>query len=961
MNLRKERLTALFILSAFTVVFLFSAFHLSFKESGSLEYVCSVEIEYYGSDEQKIEELITIPLENELRKLSNVLEIFSCIQKNKSTTSIYFESSVDKTKTYLSLRSAVDSVYESFPSDVQRPRFYNTSSDSRPCFEVAFPCTDEYKLEELRSLVQNMIKPKILAFEDVADVVLNGGAVKEIHVSFNNEKLLKTSKTPLQIATVIQDSNFVLPAAGCKENKNLINFSTRVKDLNTLSDVPLFFEKSLTYLNDLACIKEDFRDEEEIVLLSGRPCVSLGVLLSSGGSKIKLCNECKTEIKNICEDLQIEYEVLRDEGNRDLSLIKKMAFALLLSFVCVVIVVPLFFNKIEVVFLDLVFLFINVVWTLGIMSVFKISLNSETLSGLSISLGLAADSLFVVNENAFSSNSELDFFCKVKKSVPSIFSSTITTILVLIPLCFLEYLVKGVKVIAFLCGIMVTASFVLSVFFYPFFIYEASFGNSVFNECVIKNMHAVFENKLLFLSEKFVKKEKICLILVVFLTITVGIVLLFSGKNFTQENNYDVINASVEYDGNLSVDAVCNILRDFETELLNLNEISFILSNYSQGRADFEISLLSAKYYSRVSKTMKQMENLLGGGFLYIPVEEKNTKSITINFLGDELLKCKKNAFDFSEATFNQKKNWSVIYNFKRPPEEIVFIPDRLKLLKNGLTSLEAESFLRCYLFGPVVDKWITDKNEMDIRLRSDSYKINSESLKSIKLPSENSFIPLEALGSIEKKDSIGTVYRLNSRHVASVLVESNCNSYSKFAGDVKCFLDEFSFDSGYSVCFSRKIQNLSKTYITLFKSLIFSILFLYLLLVFLFENFKTSFCVFITIPLSFFLPVFIRFISGGVFETGDVIGMVLLSGITVNNAIYIASDNEKNAILKLKKHLSSVFSSSLTSIVGALPVLFMAEGGLSYRLSFFMLWGLISSLVVCTVFLPCLLKKMLK
>ena len=96
-------------------------------------------------------------------------------------------------------------------------------------------------------------------------------------------------------------------------------------------------------------------------------------------------------------------------------------------------------------------------------------------------------------------------------------------------------------------------------------------------------------------------------------------------------------------------------------------------------------------------------------------------------------------------------------------------------------------------------------------------------------------------------------------------------------------------------------------------------------------------------------------------FETGDVIGMVLLSGITVNNAIYIASDNEKNAILKLKKHLSSVFSSSLTSIVGSLPVLFMAEGGLSYRLSFFMLWGLISSLVVCTVFLPCLLKKMLK
>ena len=131
----------MFVFLIITIIFCIGASGIEFGETNNYKYtVYSIEFNYFGIDAPKMEEMITIPLEEKLGSINGILDYKSDIQYGKSTTSLYFSKKENSKNIYLAIRNIVDNLYNSLPSDVQKPRIYSSDLNSKSVVCIAFFC-----------------------------------------------------------------------------------------------------------------------------------------------------------------------------------------------------------------------------------------------------------------------------------------------------------------------------------------------------------------------------------------------------------------------------------------------------------------------------------------------------------------------------------------------------------------------------------------------------------------------------------------------------------------------------------------------------------------------------------------------------------------------------------------------------------------------------------------------------
>ena len=230
----------LFIFLILSIIFCVGAIGVEIGENRESKYIIySVEFNYFGMDASKMEELITIPLEEQLISINGILEYKSDIQYSKTTTTLYFSKKDNSKNIYLSIRNIVDNLYNNLPQDVQKPRIYSSESNSKSVISIAF-LVDEGK-DSLRDWVELNLKKKMEAIKGVSEVIITGGTQKEILVEFDPEKSAAALQNPTSFATIIQDGNSIYPGTRIRyENKDdSVIFNTKIQTLDEIRQLLL--------------------------------------------------------------------------------------------------------------------------------------------------------------------------------------------------------------------------------------------------------------------------------------------------------------------------------------------------------------------------------------------------------------------------------------------------------------------------------------------------------------------------------------------------------------------------------------------------------------------------------------------------------------------------------------------------------------------------------------------------
>jgi multidrug efflux pump subunit AcrB len=307
--------------------------------------IYTIRFEYYGTDAREMEKTIIIPLEEKIAALSGLVELTSVCEYGKSYTTVYFVKNADEKNTYLALRDAVDTLYNTLPLAVQKPRIYSSSTEQKPVISIAVQ-PSQGSIDALRSDIEKDIKHKIEAIDGVSEVIIAGGHIEEIKVEFDTDRLAAGGINPAALAGVIQDSNSVYPNGVLKSasaDTNVV-FNTRLSSLDDIDRLPVIItEGVVTQLSYLASVEKKPRAQEEIVRINGKESVVIHVKSTSNGNSIAISKQCCAVIDR-SSGLQMHYQIIDDDGEFIAVLIRNLCFSILQSFLLVLVIVPSFYK-----------------------------------------------------------------------------------------------------------------------------------------------------------------------------------------------------------------------------------------------------------------------------------------------------------------------------------------------------------------------------------------------------------------------------------------------------------------------------------------------------------------------------------------------------------------------------------------------------------------------------------------
>lgn len=915
----KSKTKAYFALICILLLSVYSLKNIQLTRSAPSEYEkFTVEFEYFGMDAEKIEKIVAIPFEEKAAKLEGLISIRSVSEYSKCAASLTFEK--NKVSSYAKVSDIVDELKKSLPKDAQTPKIYALDQDSKHVFCAAFD-KKAFRLEDLQGTVLKALQ----GIPGVSQATIVGGERMEVHIAFDDKLMARYGALPWDLASNVQKS----------QAQVLFGDSGSYKaKIATVEDI-----KKIPKMDAICKAMDSFQKRESAARLNGKECLLLTLKSSEENQNIGVCKKARKTLNAAFKDKK-NWTIVYDNGQEQEKSIKKILAAFFETLAALTIAVWFIFRSAKKTIIALAFTASDVLTTFGLLCALRIPLDSPTICGITISLGLLCDAALYILDDS-----------KAPKS--SIIICALTTIAAIVPLFKLDAIVPGVKALARACAISTGLSSLLALLFLPAFIQE--------EESNKKNKRVLNLYKILY------NKSKISLNLYCFLYIIPLVLFICLPKNLKQIDSDSVIYAQVEYNPEKRFELVDEDLLPFLEKARALKGVKFIQSEAKRGRAELQIVLKKAKDKDKISKSLLEYGKSLKGS-LYIPLappKRKLTQKMQIAVLGDDASKCRQIAKDAAPILLAEKflmrSKAQLTLNFKEDETFYVARPNKDFLNANGLSVQDFAQFLRWNLFGPVATKIMADGRQKDARLGniklafSDSPKL--EGVKNLSLKS----IPVSALCSLKKEARASKVFRKDFRRAAYFTIEIEGKNSGKFFKTVKKALKAMQLPDGYYFSWPKEYECMPEDYAQILLAFFIAAATIFFLVAAQSEDLRTALLVLGTIPVSLSLPIALRALSFTPLTLGDAVGMVFISGICVNNALYILGErmaNKKNgSFAAAKKVLKSVLSSSITTLVAALPVMLSGAGAFASDLAFFMFFGSLASVFAGLIYFPAALE----
>jgi multidrug efflux pump subunit AcrB len=982
--------------------------------------VYSVRFEYFGMDETEIERLITIPLEEKISGLGDIYEIRSVSEYGKSVSSVYFDRKSDGKRLYLALRDAVDALYSTLPAAVQKPRIFSAESGQRSFLSAAVFAPGD--LNRARVYAEDRIKRELENLEGIAEVIVSGGTQGEILIEFDPEKTAARGINPALLGGVVQDANILSPGGTIygKGRDRAVGFRTRLGDpaagspegaavpadgfsgdtgdafedafLEELKKLPVRTGETLSSLDYFARIGTRPRERREILRINGEECVGIDIVAASSADIIALSRKCgkilegpaetPTGIREGGTPPPVSVTILRDSGKFLESAIRGVQKAILQSVLAVLLIIPLFFGRPRTLALILLFIGADILWSFAVLHIISVKPDENLLSGISISLGLIVDPCLIIASLSEREGSLPRYRAAVPGLLTEIAASTLTTFLVILPLCFLDSIVPGIRKVALAIMAMLGNSLALSVFFFAGFLFQDEGGKTLLPPRLFRLTRRLY-TRLSWRCCLFSLGRRRTMIGIYAGLAALSPVLFFvSGKNVSLDTQDQVLYASVEYESEKSGESVDRDLEDLSDLIRREEGLRYVRLESRKGTGELEIGF-DEKKTSRadLAASVAALAPRVGNGFLYVPDAEggkagggispaggARVREIEVAAIGDDAGVCREMAKRGAGAMLSIPGYVQAVLNFKEAEGVVELVPHRDSLARSGLTIRDMARDLRWTVFGPVIDKRVQGGRETDIRLVGNGTR-NSSLARIANLPvsSPAGALRLETLGNLRERPGTGKIYRRDGRRAAYFTVHLRAPSSSHAARAVRKALAESSGTGpgegdgkeperkGYGYLLSRDLELLEAQYRTLFFAFLGSGGGIFLVLLCLTEKWKSALRIASVIPVSCAVPLLVRFLSGKPLEMGDMAALVVISGLSVNNAIYIEGARLRAVHFRVREKIQSILTTSLTGIAGAAPLALMGGEGFPAALARGILWGTLGSLAAALLLFPAL------
>jgi multidrug efflux pump subunit AcrB len=460
------------------------------------------------------------------------------------------------------------------------------------------------------------------------------------------------------------------------------------------------------------------------------------------------------------------------------------------------------------------------------------------------------------------------------------------------------------------------------------------------------------------------------------ITIAAFISLILVGTDISSPEAEGSISARVEFEGGFRKEEGDIRLASWAASLIEHEGILAVQTSARPGSGQVLVNFDPRKIKSTQVRTLLRSKKI-PGGFIYIPEPSRDDRIWEIKVYGDDDSLCRELAEKAARLCTVLPLVREVILNFKDGNPKFSILPQRERLAEAGISFYTAADILRRGIYGPVIYKRIEEGAEIDVRLRLSQFETDKPSLPEdfMRLPvvmyndNGTSIIRFDSLGSSRRDSEPSVIRREDRRRVASFSVRTPVIDPRRVQEQTMAVLKQIELPPGYGIEFDPEaIQRAQALSGTGFRFLL-ALLFCYMVMAAANESFRFPFLVLSAVPPSLAVPVLIMVLAGTPMNAAMACSLVAVSGMTITASIIVAGEfRREKPILRnrgvgffyscLRRCLPVLFSTGGTTITGALPFLFLSEGGnnMLKSLSLVTNFGVTASLICSLIIIPSLI-----
>lgn len=963
---------------------------------------------YPGAGPQEVEEQVSKPIENAVATVSGIDTLISQSQSNVSMVIIGFKYGTNMDTALANLRDKVSLSDSALPDGVDKPQILKLDPNMMPVITVTIG-SDALSLAQLQTLAEDRIEPRLSRLSDIASVTISGGHEREVRVAIDPVKAQNYGISINQATSVLSAENYNMSSGDITfgQRQYYVRSLQEFESINDVGDVALTTSTGGSIqLRDIADIREGYKDVEQISRVNGKPVVSIQCQKASDGNTVEACEGVKAEIEKIRSELKdnLEIEILLDQSDYINQSIGSTARTLVEGAILAVLIIFLFMRNLRSTGIVGIAIPLSLVATFIVLFYTGSTINVFTLGGLALGVGRMIDDSIVVFENIHRHRSTglspKEAAIKGAGEVGgAVLASTLTLIAVFLPIG-LAGGISGVlfKPMALTICVAIACSLLVSLTIVPFMSSrmltdKAMIINETGRSSVVRQFHR-FGHWLDSLGEKYKtglkwalgRRRKVMAGVSLLIIASLCLVPLV-GAEFMPQSDSGRLDVTLEADKGSVLEDVDKMATAAEAILLKNPAVDIVYSSIgssgagsmltggASNKATLSVTLVPLSERQEIEQVAEEIRNSLrsiSGAKVSVSVSSEMTTgsggAVQVKIQGDNLDALRTLSNQIEGIVKAVPGTREVTSSMADGSPEVEVRINRQRAMELGLTPKLVSSQIYAAINGLVVSQYRQDGDEIDVTVISAQSKTaDMDTLKNLQIStSSGRSISLSEVAGFSLSTGPVQIDRENQSRQATVscdLLGRDLNSVTK---DIRTQIAaKIQLPNGYVIDYGGENEQMIEAFSSLILAFLMAVLLVYVVLVVQYESFRDPFVILFSLPGCIIGIVLGLLVTGNRFSVTAFIGVIMLVGIAVANAIVyvdylkqlLASGMERTAALLEtgRVRLRPILMTAMATILAMIPMaLGMGEGSeMNAPLAIVVIGGLIATTFVTLFLVP--------
>lgn len=958
---------------------------------------------YPGASPSEVENSVTKVIEDAVASVEKLSNIYGNSYEGLSVISLEYKYSANADQAMQEVQRKVNVIALKLPKDIRTPIIQKFSFDEVPVLKVGV--SSDMPSREFYQFLKDEIEPAFGKIEGVGQVNLIGGDVREIKINLDAQKLRAYGLSIARVTQFMRASNLDFPTGAVKgaETQSIVRISGKFASIDDMRELIISrsAEGGEVRLGDVAEIEDGLQEYTTLSRLNGKSSIGVNILKQTDANTVEVCSRVKQEIRDLEKTNQkdnLRFEIVADASLFTIEAANAVKEDLLLAILLVSAVMYLFLHSLRNSIIVLIAIPASLIASTMAMWALDFSLNLMTLLALSLVIGILVDDSIVVLENiyhhlerreppreaALSGRNEIGF---------AALSITLVDVVVFVPLTLIVGLVGDImREFAVVVVVSTLMSLFVSFTLTPmlasrFSRLELVSSRSLMGWVAMKfeeGFRSLLRYALRLLNFSFRNRIKvfggaILLFVVAVMLPAFGLV----GSEFIKASDRGEFIVNLEVAPGATLEHTSRVALQIERAIGEMPEVRKIMSNVGLGANNVARSNVASIYVALVGRSqrkrstdavtddIKAKARQIAGVKIYVDqiaiTGEQAGIGITVMVRGsnpDSLLAMTQRVAAVMRKTPTVT---DVKFSYEQSNPETRVEVNRQKMATFGLTVYDVGTTLRVALTGDDESKFREGQKEHPIRIILDKFdRSNPEDVARLSFVTpQGRQVELQQFAEIYSASGPTKLERYN--RTSSIQITGYVDNSMPLGNVNREFQQRLGSGrvEGTSMEFIGDEKNRSDSFGQLGLALFASIVFVYLIMVALYDSFVYPFVVLFSIPLALIGTLFALAITGNALSIFSMLGIIMMVGLVAKNAILLvdrANDNKEKGVdtedalrEAVEMRIRPIFMTTLSMVFGMLPIALARGAGAEWKngLAWALIGGLTSSMFLTLIIVP--------